>query len=134
MVEDLIGLILRSQAPTLRRKATGAVLEGAALGMAGLAAGFLLLGLFLWLASHMAPWLAAMIVALAATVAAVVLMLIGRAFMRRRDRAARAPLAEFERIAGAMASGEHRPKEGDGPAMVAAALAAGIAFGRSMGR
>lgn len=136
MVQDLLAALLRAQAGDLKRRGTGVALHLAALAMAGLAVAFLSLALFLWLAERMPPPVAALAVAGLALLAAAGLVLAGRARLRRSDAERRADtLTALEALEVLL-----RPaKEGEGaadraPALVGAALAAGVLLGRSLGR
>ena len=78
MLEELIGAVVRTQTGSLRRKATGAAVEVAALGLLGVAALFALVGAFLWLSGRVETWFAALIVASMVLVIALGLMWRGR--------------------------------------------------------
>ena len=86
MLEDILGTLLRSQIGDLKKRTRWAVLEGAALGMVGLATVFLFIALQIWLSSRIEAWLSALIVAGAALLVALILMLVGRSFLQRSAR------------------------------------------------
>ena len=140
MLKELIGLFVRAQTGTLKRKATGAIVEAAALGLFGFATFFALLGVFLWLSTMVEYWLAALIVAAIVLVIAIILMLIGRLIMQRKtnrekeqlDRA----LREIAPFAQMLTGDDEHPglSEKSSAGLVAAALAAGVVLGRSLRR
>lgn len=140
MLEDLIGAFVRSQFGNVKRRTTGAVLEVAALGMAGLAAVFLSIGLCLWLSTRMEVWQAALVVAVVAILLSFGLMLIGRTMLHRKARqqhddiaSALGALSALKRRDPKTARGETADQE-PGVAIVGAALAAGVILGRSVKR
>jgi hypothetical protein len=141
MLEDILGALVRSQVGSLRRRTAGAVLEGVALGLAGLATVFAFLGAHLWLSIRIQPWLSAVLLALVTLVLALVAMLVGGALLRRRSRRDRDEAIGMLKGLG-LTPGD-RPRvspaapEGEGgsaPGLVLAALAAGLVLGRSIGR
>ncbi|WP_135505821.1 phage holin family protein [Roseovarius aestuariivivens] len=140
MLEKLIGTLIQSQFGNVRRRAAGVVVEGAALGMLGLAIALLFLGSFFWLAIRVEAWIAAFILAGVALLIALILMLVGRFMMKRqrsgtRDQAA-ADLDVLSLLSQARGGGDdakHGTEE-PGPALVGAALAAGVLLGRSFKR
>jgi hypothetical protein len=136
MIEDLVGTLVRSQVGALKKRTGGALLELAALGMVGLAVAFLFVGMFFWLSSRMEPWLAAMVLSLLAFAVALVLLLAGRAVIRRaeeqRRQEALSGLETLELLLRPGKDGEDGQKAG--PALVGAALAAGLVLGRAMKR
>ena len=140
MLEDLISAFVRSQFGDVRRRTTGAVLEAGALGMIGLVVVFLSIALFLWLATQLEAWQAALIVAAMLLLLAVVLMLAGRSLLRRRARQRRNDMASgLEALAALIPKGHTDPQgktaeEEPGVAIVGAALAAGLLLGRSVKR
>jgi cytochrome c biogenesis protein CcdA len=137
MLEDLISAFVRSQFGDVRRRTTGAVLEAGALGMIGLAVVFLSVGLFLWLATVLEAWQAALIVAAVILLLAAVLMLVGRSLLRRRARQRRNDMASgLEALSALLPQGRadrqgKSDKDDPGVAIVGAALAAGLLLGRS---
>ncbi|MEE4118407.1 MAG: phage holin family protein, partial [Paracoccaceae bacterium] len=137
MLEDLLGVLVRSQVGDLRRRTTGALLEGAALGLLGLATVLLFIGAYLGLSTVIEAWLAALLLALVALVAALALMLAGRSLMRRRDRHAHDEILGTLQGLGLLSSKrppdrpDDRPDGAPGPGLVAAALAAGLVLGRA---
>ncbi|MDG4649760.1 phage holin family protein [Roseibacterium sp. SDUM158017] len=140
MIEDLIGALVRSQFGDVKRRTAGAVLELAALGMAGLATAFVFVALHVWLAGRMETWLAALAVAGVALFVALILMLVGRSLLLRKARRQRnEALSGLEALSLLLrpAPGAEGPRAAEGdPAgvLVGAALAAGIMLGRSVGR
>lgn len=140
MLEDLISAFVRSQFGDVKRRTTGAILEAGALGMLGLATVFLSVGAFLWLAARLEAWEAALIVAVAAVFLAVILMLVGRSLLRRKDRqrhsAMLSGLEALSVLTGHDPKGPTDKKAADEPglAIIGAALAAGVLLGRSVKR
>jgi high-affinity Fe2+/Pb2+ permease len=140
MLEELLITVVRSQVGNLKRRTTGAVLEGVALGLVGLGVVFIAIGLYALLSRHMAEWQAALILAGVALVIAAAVFLVGRSMLQHNERRQREQIhAVLERL-GLLSrpSRADRPEnEGGrdpGPALVAAALAAGVILGRSMKR
>jgi len=140
MLEDLISAFLRSQFGNVKRRTTGAFLEAAALGMLGLATVFLSIAVFLWLAARLQAWQAALIVGATALFLAVLLMLVGRSLLRRKDRERHKDMnSALDALSVLMGQGPKDPngKEGaeeTGITTVGAALTAGILLGRSVKR
>lgn len=140
MLEDIIGAIVRAQVGDLRKRTLGAVLEVAALGMTGLATVFLFVGFHTWLSARVEPWLSALIVAGAALIVALILMLVGQSLLhrrvQRRDRELQSMLGRLGVLSGSASA--RRKGTGEttepGPAIIGAALAAGILLGRSFRR
>jgi FtsH-binding integral membrane protein len=136
MIEDFVGALVRSQVGALKKRTGGALLELLAVGMVGLAVAFLFVGLFLWLSSRMEPWLAAMVLSLLALAVALALLLAGRAVIRRaeeqRRQEALSGLEALELLLRPGKGGGDAQK--DAPALVGAALAAGLLLGRAMKR
>ncbi|MEE4120349.1 MAG: phage holin family protein [Paracoccaceae bacterium] len=140
MLEEILGALVRSQVGDLKRRTTGAVLEGVALGLASLATVFLFVGAHLWLSARIEPWLSALLLAAVALLAALVAMLAGRSLLRRKRR------REHEEVIGTLTRlgllPARRPPSAqngraDGkprPGLVLTALAAGILLGRTIGR
>jgi hypothetical protein len=137
MLEELIGALLRTQSGSLKRKATGAAVEIAALGLFGLAIVFILIGSFLWLSGKMEMWAAALIVAAIVSVVALALMVIGRTIMRQNSRRDREQLdrvlGEFAPLAYSL-MGDNKGAHPSGAGLMAVALATGIALGRFLRR
>lgn len=140
MLEDLISAFVRSQFGNVKRRTTGAILEAGALGMTGLATVFLAIAVFLWLEARLEAWQAALIVAGATLFLAVLLMLVGRSLLRRKDRqqnndmqSALDGLSFLTGVSPKDANGENRTEE-PGMAIVGAALAAGVLLGRAVKR
>lgn len=141
MLENLLGALIQQRFGDIRRRAAGAVIESAALGMAGLATVFLFVALQMLLATRMDGWLAALVVAGLALLLAVILALVGRSLLRRRQqRQHQETLSSVEEtlvlLSRALSDGD-KSKEGakeTGPALVGAALAAGIMLGRAQKR
>ena len=140
MLEDILGTLLRSQIGDLKKRTRWAVLEGAALGMVGLATVFLFIALQIWLSSRIEAWLSALIVAGAALLVALILMLVGRSFLQR---SARRREQDFQSLLGGLGvlskpKSVHPHATDDkaepGIAIVGAALAAGVLLGRSFRR
>ncbi|MEE4117521.1 MAG: phage holin family protein [Paracoccaceae bacterium] len=140
MLEELLGALVRAQVGNLKRRTTGAALEGAALAMGGLAVVFLFVGAYVGLSTVIEAWLAALLLALVALVAALVLMLAGRSLMRRRDRHAHDEVLGTLQGLGLLSSDRPRARPDGrggaeaGPGLVAAALAAGVVLGRALRR
>jgi hypothetical protein len=140
MLEDLISAFVRSQFGDVRRRTTGAVLEAGALGLTGLSVVFMAIALFLWLATQLEAWQAAVIVAVVLLLLAAALMLAGRSLLRRRTRQRQNDMASgLEALAALMPQGRADPQgktaaEEPGVAIVGAALAAGLLLGRSVKR
>lgn len=113
------------------RRLRGRLVAGA-VALAGLllALGFAVAALFLWLATRMEPWQAALLAAFAALVLAGIALLAGRS-AARRPRLSEADLAAQVQAVMAQVS-----KEADGKPMtaVATALAAGVVLGRLLSR
>jgi hypothetical protein len=140
MIEDLIGALVRSRFGDVKRRTTGAILELAALGMTGLATGFLFIALYLWLSVRLDAWLAALITGGSALLTALVLMFIGRTLMRRKERRQRDQAVSGLEALGLLAKPQSdgtaakTAEQEPGAAMVGAALAAGILLGRTFRR
>jgi len=137
MIQEVLKAVLAQRAASLKRRTAGAVLEVMAFGLFGLATLFLFAGLYLRLVQDLEAWLAALLVALIVALVAGLLMLAGYVMMRSRARRRQGDLArELDRLGAA--SGRPPPAgqagEETGQTLVAAALAAGIALGRSMRR
>lgn len=138
MLDELLGALVRSQVGDLKRRTGGVILEGAALGMLGLATVFLSIAFYVFLSERMEAWLAALILAAVAGLVAVVLALIGRSLLQRRQRLERAEVLAGLRGFGLLSSntgrgaGDGKDGQEPGPALVAAALAAGVILGRSL--
>lgn len=143
MLEDILGAVLRHQVGDIRRRTTGAVLEAVGLGLIGLATVFLTIGIYLFLAARLEPWLAALIVAVLVALAALVVMLIGRSMLARGERERSRSLGDTLGGVGLMGKPSARGARREGPAeesedprlsLVAAALTAGVVLGRSLRR
>ncbi len=140
MLDDIIRNVVRAQFGDVRRRTRGAVLEAAALGMTGLATFLIFAGLFIWLSDRIEAWLAAMLLAGVALFIAVVLMLMGRSLMRRKEPDPHDQAVSVLEALGLLSRNDGSNKTGDygqpngGPALVAAALAAGLMLGRSTKR
>lgn len=137
MLEELIGAAVRAQSRNLKRKATGAVVEAAALGLVGFALLFALIAIYLWLSTKVEAWVAALIVATVILVLAIILFLVGRMMMTRNSHNTREQideaLGEFRPLAQAL-TGDAGLSRKSSAGIVAAALAAGIVLGRSLHR
>ena len=140
MIDDLLGAVLSTQKASLKRKASGAFVEIAALGLFGFASVFAMVGGFLWLALRMEAWLAAFVVAGVVLVLAGIGFWIGQALMRSR---ARRKNDDFERALGGIAPlaavldgrdpiGPDTPKQQT--TLIVAALATGVVLGRALRR
>jgi hypothetical protein len=140
MLEELLGALVRSQVGNLKRRTGGVILEGAALGMIGLATVFLSIAFYVFLSQHMQAWLAALILAVVASLVAMVLALIGRSLVRRKELHQHAQMLSGLEKLGLLSSDSAKGKsDGNeeretGPGLVAAALTAGVILGRSMRR
>ena len=137
MLEDLIKNFLHSQLGDVRRRTKGAILEVVALGLFGFAIALLFLGMFLWLSVRMEPWLAATLLSSLAFLVAVVLMLVGRTLLQRKEPDAHHQALSALQSLGLLSHSGSKDSEKtadtlDAPiAMVASALAAGLILGRS---
>ncbi len=140
MLEDLVHTFVSAQFGDVRRKTKGALLEVAAFGMIGLSTVLLFVGMFLWLSVRMDPWLAATALAGLALLAALVLMLVGRSLLQRKEHDPHQQAVSALKALGLLSSSgltgsekaiDEREK---GPALVASALAAGLILGRSTNR
>jgi integral membrane sensor domain MASE1 len=140
MLEDLFKTFLHSQLGDVRRRTRGAILEVVAFGLFGLAIALLFLGMFLWLSVRMEPWLAATLLASFAFLVAVVLMLVGRTLLRRKEpnphHQALSALQSLGLLSKSGPKGSEKSADKQKPeiAMVASALAAGLILGRSTKR
>ncbi len=142
MIGQLVEAVVQQRAASLRRRTAGAVLEVVAFGLFGLATLFLVAGLYLRLAQELEAWLAAMLVAAVVALVAGLVMVLGHGLLRGRARRRDGASARDggAREPDGPAAAEGRPAaaghdaEETGETLVAAALAAGIALGRSMRR
>jgi hypothetical protein len=140
MLETLVKTFLRAQLGDVRRKTKGALLEIAAFGMVGLSVVFLFSGLFLWLSTRMEPWLAAIVLAGLALLAAMMLIIAGHSLLKRQETGPYEQAMSALKASGLLSqdgpagSKENDGKQEPGPAMVASALAAGVILGRSVNR
>jgi protein-S-isoprenylcysteine O-methyltransferase Ste14 len=140
MFETLVHSFLQAQVGNVRRKAKGAILEAAAFGMVGLSVVLLFIGMFLWLSARFEPWIAAILLATLALVAGVILMLVGRSLLRRKEtdphEQAMSTLKSLGLFSKDGQTGSEKVEAGQepGPVMVASALAAGLILGRSINR
>lgn len=137
MLEDLFKTFLHSQLGDVRRRTRGAILEVVAFGLFGLAIALLFLGMFLWLSVWMEPWQAATLLASLACLVAVVLMLVGRTLLRRKEPDAHHQALSALQSLGLLSkssskdSKKYADQQDPAIAMVASALAAGLILGRS---
>ena len=138
MLEQLLSAFLRSQFGDIRRRTTGVLIEGAALGMAGLATVFLFLGAYVWLSVRIDAWVAAFILAGVALVLSLILLLVGKSMVnsqkRRQDAQALAGLEALGLLPRSDGADPLVKETENGPALVGAALLAGVMMGRSLGR
>jgi len=140
MFETLVHSFLQAQVGNVRRKAKGAILEAAAFGMVGLSVVLLFIGMFLWLSVRIEPWIAAILLAALALLTGVILMLVGRSLLRRKEtdphEQAMSALKSLGLISQDGQTGSEKVEAGQEPApvMVASALAAGLILGRSINR
>ena len=140
MLEDILSTVLRTQFRDVGRRTRGALLEVAALGMTGLATIFIFMGIFFWLSGRIEAWQAAFVMGGVALVVAVGLMMVGRALLRRREPDPHEQIMSTIKSLGLMSStgktakGHSGEEQEPGPAIVTAALAAGLMLGRSIGR
>lgn len=136
MIEDLVGALVRSQVGALKRRTGGALLEVSALGMVGLAVAFLFAAAFLWLSTQMEPWLAALVLCVFALVVALALFAAGRAVIRRtEERRRQEALSGLEALELLLRPGKDGERAQEAaPALVGAALTAGLLLGRSLKR
>ena len=140
MLEDLLKTFLHSQLGDVRRRTRGALLEVVAFGLLGFAIALLILGMFLWLSVRMEPWLAAILLAALALLAALVLVYVGRTLLRRKEpdphHQALSALKSLGLLSQSSPKGSEKAADKQEPeiAMVASALAAGLILGRSTKR
>ena len=140
MFQTLVHTFLRAQVGNVRRKAKGAVLEIAALGMVGLSVVLLFLGMFLWLSARMEPWLSAILLAALALSLGILLMLFGRSLLKRKENDPHEQAMSALKALGLFSNDgptdlkNAEAKQEPGLAMVASALAAGLILGRSINR
>ena len=136
MLEDIIGAVVRAQFGDVRKRTTGAVLEVASLGMIGLATVLVFVAAHLWLSSLVEAWLSALILAGVALVVAVILMLVGQSLLHRRTRRHDTELQSLLDGLGVLSRPGSKSEAGTepGPAIIGAALAAGLLLGRSVRR
>jgi hypothetical protein len=136
MLEDIIGAVVRAQLGDVRKRTTGAVLEVASLGMIGLATVLAFVAAHLWLSSRVEAWLSAVILASVAFVIAMILMLAGRSLLHRRTRRHDTEVQSLLDGLGALSQRGSKAAPGSepGPAIIGAALAAGLLLGRSVRR
>jgi hypothetical protein len=136
MLEDIIGAVVRAQVGDLRKRTMGAVLEAAALGMIGLATVLAFVAAHIWLSSRIEAWLSAMILAGIALVVALILMLWGRSLIHRKARRRETDMHSLLDGLGVLSRSGKTPQDGSepGPAIIGAALAAGLMLGRSFRR
>ncbi|MEO9574235.1 MAG: phage holin family protein [Roseobacter sp.] len=140
MIKNLVHIFLQAQAGSVRRKAKGAILEAAALGMIGLSVTLFFLGSFLWLSVQMEPWMAAVFLGILALLAGIILMLVGRSVFRRKEADPHEQAMSVVKGLGLLSEdgqtslGKAETEQESGPIMVASALAAGLILGRSINR
>jgi len=140
MLEDILSTVLRTQFRDVGRRTRGALLEVAAMGMTGLATVFIFAGIFIWLSGRIEAWQAAFVMGGVALLTAGGLMMAGRSLMRRREPDPHEQIMSTIQSLGLMSStgttakGHSGDEQEPGPAMVGAALAAGLMMGRSIGR
>ena len=140
MIKNLVHIFLQAQASNVRRKAKGAILEAAALGMMGLSVTLFFLGTFLWLSVRMEPWMAAVLLGILALLAGIILMLVGRSVFRGKEADPHEQAMSVVKGLGLLSedgqtsSGKAGTEQESGPVMVASALAAGLILGRSINR
>ena len=140
MIDDLLAAVLSTRKTSLRRKASGAVIEIAGLGLLGCASLFAMVGGFLWFSLRMEAWLAAFAVAGIVLALAAIGLAIGQAVIRgrvrRRDGELDHALGDLAPLVAALGGAETK-----GPAtpkaqtsLIVAALATGLALGRALRR
>lgn len=136
MLEDIIGAVVRAQFGDVRKRTIGAVLEVASLGMIGLATVLIFVAAHIWLSSRLEAWLSALILAGAALGIALILLLVGRSLMHRRARRRETEVQSLLDGLGALSQPGSKAASGTepGPAIIGAALAAGLMLGRSVRR
>lgn len=140
MFEALVHSFIQAQVGNVRRKAKGAILEAAAFGMVGLSVVLLFIGMFLWLSVRIQPWMAATLLAALAFLAGIILMLVGRSLLRRKETDPHEQAMSALKSMGLFSPdgqtdfGKAEAKQEPGPVMVASALAAGLILGRSINR
>jgi len=131
MLRQLFSLVLKREVADLKRRSAGGVIAFFGIGLVLLAGLFAMAGLYLWLATRMAPWEAALVVAGLLLLAGLGLVLAGRAMIRRQ----RARNDEIEALTQALLG-----KSGSTAASsttvgtVAAAAIIGLVIGRSLHR
>jgi integral membrane sensor domain MASE1 len=130
MLARIVSMAAGGGAAELRRLRARLVAGAIALAGLLLALGFAVAALFLWLATRMESWQAALLAALAALVLAGIALIAGQS-AARRPRLSEADLAAQIQTVMAQVS-----KEADGKPMtaVATALAAGVVLGRLLSR
>lgn len=130
MLAQIVSMAAGSGAAELRRLRARLVSGAIALTGLLLAIGFAVAALFLWLATQMEPWQAALLAALAALVLAGIALLAGRSAARRPRRSEADVAAQVQAIMRQVS------KEAGGRPVtaVATALAAGVLLGRLLSR
>jgi formate hydrogenlyase subunit 3/multisubunit Na+/H+ antiporter MnhD subunit len=130
MLARIVSLAAGGGAAELRRLRARLVAGAIALAALLIAVGFALAALFLWLATRMEPWQAALLAALAALALAGIALLAGQSAARRR-RLSEADLAAQMEAVMAQVSKEAEDKP---MTAVATGLAAGVVLGRLLSR
>jgi hypothetical protein len=130
MIAEIISLAAGTGAAELRRLRGRMVAGIVALAGLLMAFGFTVAALFLWLATQVAPWQAALLAALAALAFAGLALLVGRSSAHRR------PLREADLAAQVQAIMSQVAKDAEGRPVttVATALVAGIVLARILSR
>ena len=130
MLRQLIGILVRNEVAGIKRRSKGGILLLAGVMLGGLASLFGLLAFYLWLATKMQDWQAALIIAGLILLLAVILVLVGRQMIRRQVR----EQAELEQLLDRL-SEEAKAQSGKVglPGLMIGAALAGLLIGRRLG-
>lgn len=127
MIGPLVRILAQGELEAAKRKIGALVFFFIALIAFGVALAFGFAALYLWLATMMPAWQAALSVAVAALVVTLLLWLVGRVRMRRRPPAPADPLAT---LMTGRAKGENVKTDRQNLGMVVGAVAVGAILGR----
>lgn len=129
MLHQVLGIFLRSEVESVRRRMRRVVFGGFIALLLLLAFVFAIVAFFLWLATHYAPWLAALIVV--AVLLFAVLLLWAASQIGGRERSRRRTEHQMQAaLNAALANGKGETSL----ATVATALAVGFAVGRGLSK